>query len=553
MAFFQTPPTLENTYDRDPLLREHIERTIPGDIRKPIEESLRDMGEWSARMHTRATDENRDEPRLVQWDAWGKRIDRIELTPLWKEAARAAAEKGVVATAYDPNYGEYARIFQFALVYLFEPSSHVYSCPLAMTDGALRTLRAAKNDELFRRVLPRLTSRDPATAWTSGQWMTERTGGSDVGTSEAIAHREGAVWKISGTKWFTSAAQSEVALTLARPDGNPPGGRGLALFFVDVRRADGTLNGITIARLKDKLGTRMLPTAELILDGTIAVPVKGLDNGVKNIAPMLTTTRTWNSVAGIAGARRLLSLALDFAKKRVAFGAPLSEKPLHIDTLAGVAAELEAAFLLTFRCAELMGREEHGTLTLEETALFRLLVPIAKLTTGKQVVAIANEVAEAFAGAGYIEDTGIPRLVRDAQVLTIWEGTTNVLSLDVLRVLSKGGSLAPIHREIDRCVAGAKDATLKEAGAVAKRAFGHAEEWIGAALGESRAAVEAGARRFALTLGRAVQLALLVDHAQWSLDRGVGRSAAAARRFAHSPIDLVDDGIDGRDAKMLLA
>lgn len=552
MAFFQTPPELGNTFDSDALLREYLERHLPKDARKPIEESLRDMGEWSARMHPRATDENRDEPRLVQWDAWGNRIDRIELTPLWKEAARAAAEKGVVAAAWDSKWGEHARIHQFGLVYLFEPSSHVYSCPLAMTDGALRTLRAAKHDELFRRALPRLASRDPKTAWTSGQWMTERTGGSDVGTSETVARREGDVWKLTGTKWFTSAATSEIAMTLARPEGNPPGGRGLALFYLETRRADGSLNGITIARLKDKLGTRMLPTAELHLDGTVAVPVKGLDNGVKNITQMLTTTRTWNSVAGIAGSRRMLSLAIDYAKRRSAFGGPLSDKPLHIDTLGALVAELEAAFLLTFRCVQLMGREEHGTLTEEEGALFRMLVPLAKLTTGKQAVTIATEVAEAFAGAGYVEDTGIPRLVRDAQVLTIWEGTTNVLSLDVLRVLSKGGSLAPIHRELDRCAAGLKDASLKECAAIAKRAVQRAEEWVGKALGDSPAAVEAGARRFALTLGRSVELALLADHAQWALDRGVGRSAAAARRFARAPIDLVDMGIDGRDAKLLV-
>ena len=552
MAFFQSPPQLDNTFDGDALLREYLERHLPKEAHGPVAESLRDMGEWSAKMHPRATDEGRDEPKLVQWDAWGNRVDRIELTPLWREAARAAAEKGVVAAAYDAKYGEHARIHQFGLVYLFEPSSHVYSCPLAMTDGALRTLRAAKNEELYRRVLPRLASRDPKTAWTSGQWMTERTGGSDVGTSETVARKDGDRWTLWGTKWFTSAATSEVALTLARPEGNPPGGRGLALFYLETRRADGSLNGITIARLKDKLGTRMLPTAELHLEGTVAVPVKGLDGGVKNITQMLTTTRTWNSVAGIAGSRRMLTLAIDYARRRSAFGGPLSDKPLHVDTLAGLVAELEGAFLLTFRCVQLMGREEHTTMTEEEAALFRLLVPIAKLTTGRQAVHIATEVAEAFAGAGYVEDTGIPRLVRDAQVLTIWEGTTNVLSLDVLRVLSKSGSLAPIHREIDRCAAGLKDATLKECAAAAKRAVGRAEEWVGKALGDSPAAVEAGARRFALTLGRAVELALLADHAQWALDRGAARSAAAARRLLRNGVDLVDAAIDGRDAKLLV-
>src|SRR5204863_6811974 len=224
---------------------------------------------------------------------------------------------------------------------LFEPSSHTYTCPLAMTDGAARTLLHSGNNALVERALPRLTSRDPKTAWTSGQWMTERTGGSDVGISETVAKKEGADWRLYGTKWFTSAATGQMTLTLARPEGNPSGGRGLALFYLETEN-----NDIRVLRLKDKLGTRMLPTAELQLEGTRAIPVMGVADGIKNIAPMLTTTRTWNAIAGVSGGRRLLDLARDYAKKRVAFGAPLSEKPLHIDTLANVTRELDAPVLL---------------------------------------------------------------------------------------------------------------------------------------------------------------------------------------------------------------
>jgi hypothetical protein len=166
-------------------------------------------------------------------------------------------------------------------------------------------------------------------------------------------------------------------------------------------------------------------------------------------------------------------------------------------------------------------------------------------------MALASELVEAFGGAGYVEDTGIPRYLRDAQVLPIWEGTTNVLSLDVLRVLQKGGSLRPLRKELERCIAPAKDPSLRAAGAIAARALDHAEAWIGKAAATSPRAVEAGARRFALTLGRAVELALLVDHAQWELEHGKKRTAASARRFSRTPIDMVLDDLDETDAALI--
>ena len=160
----------------------------------------------------------------------------------------------------------------------------------------------------------------------------------------------------------------------------------------------------------------MVPTAELLLDGAIAAPVKGLSDGVKNIAPMLTITRMWNAVGAVAGMRRALALARDYAGRRVAFGAPLAEKALHLETLADLQAVFEGAFHLTFRVVELVGRDEAEGLGERETALLRLLTPIAKLTTGKQVVSVASETLECFGGAGYVENTGLPRLLRDAQV-----------------------------------------------------------------------------------------------------------------------------------------
>jgi acyl-CoA dehydrogenase len=345
-----------------------------------------------------------------------------------------------------------------------------------------------------------------------------------------------------------------MALTLGRPEGNPPGGSGLAMFYVETKNADGTPNGVFVNRLKDKLGTRMVPTAELTLDGARAMAVKGTDSGIKNITPMLSITRTWNAVCAVAGMRRGLMLAKDYARRRVAFGAPLSEKPLHLDTLAMMEAEAQGAFLITYRVVELLGREEAGELTEHEAALLRILGPIVKLITAKQAVHVASETLEAFGGAGYIEDTGLPRLLRDAQVLPIWEGTTNVLSLDLLRVLAKGGSLEPIFREVHACIDDC-DLQLKEPAKAVLEACEHAGAWLMKTLESGGpTAVEAGARRLALTLGRAMELALLVREATRSKKhQDHEKPTAAARRFWRAGVDsIVDENVEA-EAKSLFA
>ena len=555
MAFFQTAPDLANQYDDDRVLRSYFRRAFDTGALAEVEPSLREMGELAggALYRLQLTD-RLNEPRLVQWDAWGKRVDQIELTPLWTEAARIAATHGLVATAYERKHGPLSRLHQFGLAYLFDASTDVYTCPLAMTDGAAGTL-SAHGGPAAQRALPHLLSRDPKTAWTSGQWMTERTGGSDVGLSETVARPvEDGMYRLYGTKWFTSATTSQMALTLGRPEGNGPGGRGLALFFLEVDRPDGSRNGILINRLKDKLGTRKVPTAELTLDGALAWPVAGTTDGVRNISPMLNVTRTWNSVGALAGMRRGLALARDYAKKRVQFGAPLAQKPLHTDTLAGMQAEFEGAFHLTFRVAGLLGQHECGTISERDTGLLRLLTPLMKLTTAKQGVATISEALECFGGAGYVEDTGLPRILRDGQVLSIWEGTTNVLSLDALRAIAKEGSLPILLEEIARLTKGCTQELEPEAHA-ARDAAEHAARWLEGTYAKDAASVEAGARRFALTLGRATELALLVDHATWSLERDRDRRTLfAAKRLHANGVDLVSElDLGGPGASAALA
>ncbi|HYW12120.1 MAG TPA: acyl-CoA dehydrogenase family protein [Longimicrobium sp.] len=547
MSFTQAPPTLLNQFDEDRALRSLLARLLPADVLADVEPSLREMGRLSAELYPAQLADRLSEPTLTQFDAWGNRIDRIELTPLWRTAERIAAEHGVVATAYERAHGRFSRIHQFALAYLFTPSTDIYACPLAMTDGAARVLLDSGNQPLIGRAVPHLTSRDPAAFWTSGQWMTETTGGSDVGGTETLALQDDSgQWRLHGRKWFTSAATSQMALTLARPAGNPPGGRGLALFFVETRDDAGMLRGIRIDRLKDKLGTRKLPTAELTLDGAPATPVGGMSDGVRGIAPMLNVTRTWNAVSAVALMRRGLALADDYAARRTAFGAPLARQPLHADTLAGLRAEWMGALHLTFRVVELLGAHEAGEGDDAGRALLRVLTPLAKLTTARQGVAVASEVVEAFGGAGYVEDTGIPMILRDAQVLSIWEGTTNVLSLDALRALQSSaggmqsvGTLEPVRAEVARLAAQVRDPLLVPVAQAAVGAVDHAAAWLVDASRIGRAEVEAGARRFALTLGRALEAALLAAHAEWEGDADGGDAAAAARRLVRNGIDLV--------------
>lgn len=551
-VFIQNPPRLANQFTQDRFLRSYLRRVLPPAVLTALEAGFTELGRLAAHdLYELQLADRLNEPQLVQWDAWGNRVDRISISPLWEKAAEIAAQFGLVGIPYERAHGRFSRLHQFANIFLFHPSTDVYTCPLAMTDGAACTLSAVGNAALIERAVPRLTSRDPAAAWTSGQWMTEATGGSDVGIalSEARCDAQG-VWRLYGKKWFTSAITSQMALTLARPEGNPSGGAGLAMFYVETRDAAGSLNGLRVERLKDKLGTRKVPTAELVLEGTRAELVGEARNGTRAIEPMLVVTRTWNSVTSAAFMRRAVELAKSYARERRAFGATLGELPLHIDTLADLEVQTRAAFLLAFELVELLGRQEAGELDADQAALMRLLTPIAKLLTAKQAVAVVSEAIEAFGGAGYIEDTGLPSLLRDTQVLPIWEGTTNVLSLDaVLRGGLESGITALRHR-MNHSAASLQESRLIALGQQAILLLDDVERWL--AQNRDAHRLQSGARGVAMTLGRALQLALLCEHAQWSLTHECGSDGiAAATRFASMPLSSLRS-LDLRESRELI-
>ncbi len=546
MSFLQDPPQLPDPWRSDRVLRGWLDWRLSSARRAALEPHLRALAAhaldaWAERRNT-----PRREPVLTPWDAWGARVDRIALTPAWERGPGITTRHGLLWAGHADTADGGARADQFARVYLYHCASEFHTCPLAMTDGAVAALEASGERALIERALPRYLSRDPATLWLAGQWMTETHGGSDVARSETIARRDAAGrWRLYGRKWFSSAVVCESALALARPEGAGDGGDALGLFHVETRDAAGNWNGLRVQRLKDKLGTRELPTAEIELDGVPAWPLGEPAHGVRRIAPMLNVTRLWSTLGALATTRRALALAGDYATRRQAFGRVLAAQPLHRETLADIACAFEAAFHLAFHAALLLGRVEAGVATTGEAAALRLLIPLAKLWVSKLSVALVSECLEAFGGAGYIEDTGLPQLLRDVQVFPIWEGTTNVLALDMLRALGRHG-LAPLRAALAPAPGAADPAAVR----AVCNAFDAAERWLAANAGD-RDQLEAGARGLGFTLARTCAAALLAEHAAWSNDRGAAAPAAALTRFLARGLDRLS--VAHADADALLA
>jgi len=536
MSFVQSAPVLSNQYLDDRVLRSYLRRVLPPAMLAAIENDMVDLGEYAANAWSMARG-GASEPELTQWSAWGERVDRIELTPAWQAAETLAARYGLVAAGHEPTHGVHARVHQFDMAYLFHCASEFYTCPLAMTDGAAMVIKASANRELTDRVVPHLLSRDPRQFWTCGQWMTETIGGSDVAHSQTIARKTDDGWRLFGRKWFTSAISARSALVLARPQGAADGSDALALFYVEPLAQDGRWRNIRVDRLKNKLGTRQLPTAEIHLSGIPAEPVGETRHGVRRIAPMLSVTRTWNAVGALATIRRCIALTRDYASRRIVFGHPLADQPLFRSVLADMQAEFEAAFHLTFYVTELLGRVQLGRADPAQRDMLRLLTPLVKLWTGKLAVGVASETCECFGGMGYIEESGIPQLLRDAQVWPIWEGASNVQALDFLRALRTVGSLQPLlsaqHAILSQVQSEQLVACAQTVHDASKRIRKRLEQ---ASAGENDV-LESGLREAAIGLARSHALALLARHAQWALRaENDPRPAAAARCFARHGI-----------------
>ncbi|TPX33038.1 hypothetical protein SmJEL517_g03971 [Synchytrium microbalum] len=523
-GFFQTPVEFQNQYDEDHVLRSILERHVPKTIMKDIEPDFRRFGAYV--VSDEALDYIRDAeehlPQIQTHNHWGQRVDILRTAEGWRAQKPVAAREGVISMAYEGRYGEFDRFLQMAKYFIYSPSSALYTCPLAMTDGAARLIELYGDKELKENAFRKLTSRDPNTFITSGQWMTERPGGSDVGRTETEAtllDGEKNVWSISGFKWFSSATDSQMTFLLARPtdQSGVPGSKGLSLFYAELRDQQGKLNGVRLHRLKNKLGTKPVPTAELELKNMIARRVGSESRGVATIATILNITRLHSAVGSSSALTRSLAIARDYARKREVFGKPLWSQPAHIRTLSKLAALSAASTHLTFYVVRLLGQAEDasrkGLAVPDVDLLLRLLTPIAKGWCSKLAVGGIAETAEACGGQGYMEETGIARLLRDTIVNTIWEGTTNVLALDVLRVFGGGKEAMDLYvKKIESCcnvVPVGHD--LVPTTEIIRRSLQKLQEYV-KKLSSSLVGAEESCRELMMNMGYVLSSALLVDH-----------------------------------------
>ncbi|KAF9431357.1 hypothetical protein BGZ76_000417 [Entomortierella beljakovae] len=540
VGFKQDVPQPQNAFLQDPVLASVLERLLPGDVLKEITPDLVQISEWSisegAELVKRMEE---DQPRLRQYDHWSRRVDELLVTEAWHKQKAVVAREGIVAIAYERKYGQYSRIYQMAKLMLWSSGAGLYSCPIAMTDGCARVIELVGTQEMKDTIYSRITSRDPSKFYTSGQWMTERPGGSDVGRTEtqAVWSEEKKAWLVSGFKWFSSATDADVTMLLARThEPNPTaapgtmkaGSRGLSLYLAKVRDDEGKLNGVRIHRLKNKVGTKALPTAELHLDEMVAQQVGDSYRGVKNISSILNITRVHSAMNCLAAMQELLLGVKDYARRREVFGALLKDQPLHLATLANMENQYRATCQFLFFCVAILGRMETLDNELPQVKhrdqyLLRLLTPVLKLWSAKHAFYFSQEAMECYGGQGYMEETGIGRIMRDVLVNTIWEGTTNVLSLDLLRVMTetKGHALQVYSDTVREIMA-----PLKHKAEWA-RSFKSIEEsliliairFTSYATVEGRETLEASARSLSMSIADVLAGALMCQHAAWSDDK----------------------------------
>ncbi|HEX2773938.1 MAG TPA: acyl-CoA dehydrogenase family protein [Micromonosporaceae bacterium] len=529
--FVQPVPAPADPYAGDRLLTAWLERQLGPAGHAAAKDRLGALAaDVAGPLRAAHADAEANPPTLVRYDPWGARVDRIDTSAGWQTLRAAAAGHALVALPYLPaarrTWGAAARVVQHALLHLYGPESATFSCPVAMADGAAALLCRPDVDPAVREAwLPRLVSTDPDTAITSGQWMTESQGGSDLARSSTAARPAGdGSWRLTGEKWFCSAADAAVAVALARPEGADTGSRVLTPFLVPRYAADSPLAppgtdpaapapGVRIHRLKDKLGTRALPTAEIGLNDAYAVPLGDPARpGLGRAMTLVVVTRLHNAAAAAGGMRRGLASALAYAGAREVAGGLLASSPLHRATLGTLAVDTAGAFLLAGHAFALLGRVEVGD-DPAAAAELRIVAPLAKLATGRLAVASASEYVESFGGAGYVEDTGVPRLLRDAQVLPIWEGTTNVLALDVLRAVARDGAAEPLLHRLDAGadLARALHPDLADGLLRGAHELRRTTDAVTAEPGSVTAV--AGARAVALRMAYALAAALLVEQA----------------------------------------
>jgi acyl-CoA dehydrogenase len=321
-------------------------------------------------------------------------------------------------------------VAKYALQYLFVQAEFGLMCPISVTDTSIHLVRKFASAELREYLLPKMLSDDMATLWKGTQFMTERSGGSDVGAIETTARCEDGVWRLYGDKWFCSHADADVALLLARPEGAPSGTRGLALFALPRRLKDGCRNAYRIVRLKDKLGTRSMASGEILLEGAVAYLVGDAERGLRQMMEQVNLSRLSHGVRAAAMMRRCVNEALVCARTREAFGKTIFEFPLLRRQLLKIMVPTEQALSMFLFAASAMDRANAGSK--EAESILRILTPLLKFRACRDNIPVATGAMEVRGGNGYIEEWVHARLIRDAHIGVLWEGTSNINALDIV-------------------------------------------------------------------------------------------------------------------------
>jgi acyl-CoA dehydrogenase len=526
----------EDWYLPDEHLQWLTRRTV-GEALWPVAEgALRELGTMVPQVIeplARAAD--RHPPVLHPYNGRGERIDEIEFHPAYGELESRVLGFGAVRAAYAPGWRglpqRAPRSLVTAMLYLvLESDQAITGCPIGMMDAAARCLE--RNDPaLAARFVPGIID-DTGEHRTVAMFLTEKAGGSDVGANETVATPAGdGTWRLSGEKWFASCAHSDLILVLARPAGAPPGPRGLGLFLMPRHLEDGTRNSYVIHRLKEKFGTHAMASAEVGLRDAFAWQVGALERGLPQMMDMVNATRIGIATATAGAMRRSAFEALTHARGRSTFGRRLDLHPLMRDTLAELVVDSVAGLTAAMGVADLSDRADSGDH--EAAAALRLLTPLFKMHGTERARVCATEAMEVRGGNGFIEDWPDPRLLRDVYVHAIWEGSGNVIALDVQRAIEQGalpGYLGDTERRAEGVSTGGAVAPL---GGVLLDGLQRLEAQLGGLNSiDDPDARQLPLRRIARRMAVLAIGARLAEQAnQFAADTGSGRLGWIAARF----------------------
>lgn len=429
----QAPPLVgHNVVTADLALTEAVARHASADVVDDLVDLGAQAGSAEAREHGMLANEHH--PRLTPYDRYGRRVDEVEFHPSWHWLMARSVGHGLAAAPWEDD-SPHAHVRRAAGFMAWSHTEPGHGCPVSMTYAAVPALRA--DDALAKEWTPLLASRTydpgvrPATeklGALAGMGMTEKQGGSDVRANVTVARpRSDGTYTLHGHKWFTSAPMNDVFLVLAQAES------GVTCFVVPRVLPDGTRNQLDVVRLKDKLGNRSNASSELEFDGTVAVRLGDEGRGVRTIIEMVAATRLDCVLGSASLMRRAVSEASWHAAHRSAFGSLLADKPLMQNVLADLAVETEAATALAIRLAAAVDARHDP----HEAALRRLALPLAKFWVCKRTPGMVAEALECLGGNGYVEESGMPMLYREAPLNSVWEGSGNVNALDVLRALGR--------------------------------------------------------------------------------------------------------------------